>query len=415
MKRIVFSAIITSLLTTTAGAQAVYDTVITNPTYANNVWYSLANDDQATSAANSWDIGLSTSMGAMDELTTAVLFNHKMGTVYEIPDSDPLDFENADTAGLSTWTPLYNSDQTWADGAFNNTSNLGSFDYGWGNYNMSTHGIDANRVFVIKYTSGEYRKLKINSANPSNTYTLVFATLDNATLNTVNVDITAYSAKNFVYYNLISNAIVDREPATANWDLYFHQYPSFDYNPPYTVTGIFQNTGVEVAKVYPVNDPATYMDFSGEEFSPVISTIGYSWKAFNGMSFVVVDSTVFFVQDKAGDVWKVIMTGFGGSSTGKYMFSKELISEAGTEDVKPVLMAVYPNPASDNVTLVLDNATDAIVSLYDMSGTLVYSQNTEAEQLTAKTLSLAGFSNGMYRVVVQTSTSVNTQQLLIQH
>ncbi|MBI3238678.1 MAG: hypothetical protein HYZ43_07570, partial [Flavobacteriia bacterium] len=212
-------------------AQISYDTVTTNPTYANNVWYSLENDDQGSFAANAWELSLSTAMTASNELTTAVWFNHKIGKVYEIPGSDPLDFTNADTTGLSTWIPLYNSDVTWSKGAFNSTTNLGQFDYGWGDYNMTTHGIDANRVFVIAYTNGDFKKLTISSTNTANTYTLVFDNLNNTDLTTEQVDVTPYVSKNFICYNLTTKAIVDREPAAADWDLYFHQYPSFDYDP----------------------------------------------------------------------------------------------------------------------------------------------------------------------------------------
>lgn len=415
MKQLVFSAMISALFTANAGAQVVNDTVTTGQGYANNVWYSLANDDQATAAVNAWDIALSTSMGAADPLTTAVLFNHKLGYVYEIPGSDPADFENADTAGLSTWTPLYNSDETWSDGAFNNTSNLGSFDYGWGTYNMTTHGIEANRIFVIKYNSGAYRKLMISSSNTTGVYTLVFAALDNTEMHTVSVDVASYTSKNFVSYNLLSNEIVDREPASADWDLYFHQYPSFDYNPPYTVSGIFQNAGVQIAKVYPVNDPSTYTDFSTATFQDEINVIGYAWKTFGGMSYVIEDSTVYFVKDKAGDIWKVIMTGFGGSSTGKYMFSKERISEAGLNEQTEMVAQLYPNPANETATLVLDNAGDAQISLYDMSGRMVYTTSTVATQLTAIQLPVSALNSGIYRLVIAAGHSAISRQLSIQH
>src|SRR3990167_3988381 len=178
-------------------AQIVHDTVTTDPTYVNNVWYSLENDDQGSFAANAWDISLATAMGAANE----------------------------DTTGLSTWTPLYNSDESWAAGAFNSTTNLGQFDYGWGDYNMTTHGVDANRIFVIAYTNGDYKKLTISSSNTTNIYTLTFDNLANTDLETEQIDVTAYTSKNFIGYNLTTKAIVDREPASADWDLYFNQYP----------------------------------------------------------------------------------------------------------------------------------------------------------------------------------------------
>jgi hypothetical protein len=414
MKRKLLSAITVCLVYTASQAQ-VNDTVITAPTYANNVWYSLANDDQASSAANSWHIGFSTSMGATDELTTAILFNHKTGTVYEVPGSDPANFATVDSAGLSAWTPLYNSEHYWSLGAFNNTSDLGTFDYGWGNYNMTTHGIDANRVFIVKLAAGGYYKLMISSANTENTYTFVFANLDNSGLTTETIDVTTYASKNFVYYNLETEAIVDREPVSANWDLYFHQFPSFDYNPPYMVTGIFQNAGVQIAKAYPVNNTETYEDFSAETFSDEINTIGYNWKSFTGMAYEIADSTVYFVADKAGEVWKVIMTGFSGSSAGKYMFSKEKISALGIGEQNELFASVYPNPAAEVATIILKNAPDATIAVYNMAGTLVQTTTADAGALAAVTMNTTELANGVYQVVVTSGTAVTAQKLVVQH
>lgn len=415
MRNHLLSVVAASCIFSCSQAQVINDTVTTGATYANNVWYSLANDDQGSAPYNEWHLGLSTSMGANGELTTAVLFNHKLGSVYEVPGSDPSGFAAVDSAGLSTWAPLFNSDQSWAAGAFNNTTNLGNFDYGWGNYNMTTHGIDANRVFIVKLTAGGYFKLKLSSTNTAGTYTLVFDNLDNSDLTTETIDVAGYATKNFVYYNLSTKAIVDREPAASAWDLYFHQYPSSDYNPPYPVSGIFQNLGVQVAKVYPVNNTAAYEEFGMATFSDVISTIGYNWKAFNGMSYAIEDSTVYFVADRSGDVWKLIMTGFGGSSTGKYMFSKEKISAAGVAENNEIFASVYPNPAAAAATIVLKNAPDAQIAVYNMAGMQVAAQTADASGLTPVTLNTAELANGVYQVVIASGTTATTQKLIVQH
>lgn len=414
MKNTLLLALTIGLSCSYAGAQVIHDTVTTGAGYASNVWYSLADDEQGSGAATTWELGLATQMGAMDELTTAVIFNHKIGSVYEIPGSDPTDFGGADSAGLSTWTPLYNSETSWSAGAFNNTGNLGQWDYGWGNYNMQSHGIDANRIFIIQYTTGGYRKLMISSANMLGTYELTFSNLDGSDLNTVTIDVAAYTAKNFVYYNLSSGTIVDREPNTANWDLYFHQYPSFDYDPPYTVAGIFHNVGVQVAQAYPVNDPAAYVDWASETFSDEINTIGYDWKTF-GMGWTIADSTVYFVADKSGEIWKVIFTGFGGSGSGKYMFSKEKISATGIEENSGIFATIYPNPSNDFATVMLKNAPNSSIMVFDLTGKLVSTQTADAAALTAVTVNTAQLSNGAYQVTVVSGSTASTQKLIVQH
>lgn len=405
-----FSGIIT--------AQTVTDTVGTLSGYSQNVWYSMANDNQAAAPVNEWDIALATTVSQSNPLTTALLFNHKRGSLYEIPGSDPADFANADTTGLSTWTPLYNSDTSWSVGAFNATENLGSFDYGWGTYDMATHsGINANRVFVIKYTDGSYKKLIISLTFSSSTYSITFANLDNSDLETEELVFTPYEDKNFVYFSL-TGGITDREPASEDWDVTFMQYPSFDYDPPYIVAGILQNVGVEVAQAYPVNDAATFVDFGSVLFETQMNVIGYDWKSF-GMGWTIADSTIYFVKDKAGSVWKLIMTGFGGSTTGEYIFSKELLSAAALDETTaPLAFGVYPNPANGsavNVYFYASVHSEIQLTLLDVNGKTVLMETLpNAGSLQQQTLSTEQLGAGTYILSAATGNAVQQARIVIQ-
>lgn len=399
-------------------AQSVTDTVVTLSGYSQNVWYSMANDDQATAPVSEWDIALATTISQSNPLTTALLFNHKRGSLYEIPGSDPADFVNADTTGLSTWTPLYNSDTSWSVGAFNATENLGSFDYGWGTYDMATHsGINANRVFVIKYTDGTYKKLMISLTFSSSTYSITYANLDNSDLETEELVFTPYEDKNFVYFSL-TGGITDREPASENWDLTFMQYPSFDYDPPYMVAGILQNVGAEVAQVYPVNDVATYVDFGSEIFETQMNVIGYDWKTF-GMGWTIADSTIYFVKDKVGSVWKLVMTGFGGSSTGEYIFTKELLSAVALDETTtPLAFGVYPNPVLGtivNVYFYNSINSEIQLTLSDLNGKTVFSETLpNAGSLQHQTLSTEQLGAGTYILSATTGNAVQQTRIVIQ-
>jgi len=418
MRNTVLSIALLMVGSQAATAQTVIDTVNTTPAYASNVWYSLENDDQATSLVNNWHIALATDMTPSGELITSALFNHKLGSVYEIPGSNPANFSTVDTTGLSTWAMLENSELSWAAGAFNNTANLGTFDYGWGNYNTTTHGIEANRIFVIKFTAGGYRKLMISSDNVAGNYTVVHSNLDNSDMTTEVIAVSGYATKNFVYYNTITKAVLDREPAKTTWDLYFGQYLTEDQPYPYNlVTGILQNLNVEVAQVYPVNDVAAYTNYQAATFEEEMNVFGWDWKSFNGTAYSVADSTVYFVDDVDGDIWKVVMTGFTGSSQGKYMFSKQkMTSSAGIdENAAGIFASVYPNPSNDVATVILKNAPAATVSIYSMMGTLVSTQSADAQNMTAVQLNTAELANGTYHVVCATGTAVSTQRLVVQH
>lgn len=72
---------------------------------------------------------------------------------------------------------------------------------------------------------------------------------------------------------------------------------------------------------------------------------------------------------------------------------------------------VYPNPAAQDVTINLISGTrEGQVEVYNISGTLVYSGKFED---ATKTISLNGFSNGIYLVKVKTNDNVYSQKLTV--
>lgn len=405
---LVFISAINSL-----NAQAVIDTVTTGPNYVNNIWYSLENGIQSEQINTNWDLALSTTINPSSDLSTTLLFNHKIGQLFEIPGSDPSNFNGLDTTGLSTLLPLFNSDTTWSKGAFNNTPTIGAFDYGWGTYDFVTHtGINSNRIFVIKYNSGTYKKLKIDLSFMSSSYTLTYSNLDNSNSEIEDIPFSSYSTKNFVYFSL-NGGLIDREPISDNWDLTFMQYPSFDYDPPYTVAGIFQNVGVEVAKAYPVNNPSTYENWSSEEFSTRINGIGYDWKTFSG-SWSIADSTVYFVKDKSGSYWKVIMTGFGGSSNGQYIFSKEKLSSASIDVPETSVLGIYPNPANLDFNLITNSNENGIIQILNQQGQIVI-EKAFFEGLNTNYINTSFLASGTYTILISSETNSFIYPIQIQH
>lgn len=416
MKRILFSAVLAGGMLQNASAQAVVsDSVITGPNYANTIWYSLENDEQGTQPSDNWHIALASSVSPTSGLSATVLFNHKMGTVYAIPGSSAANFNAADTAGLSTWAPLYNSDIKWGgEGAFNSIG-AGHPDYGWGDYQANHTGISASRVFVLKLAGNVYKKVTID-LTWANGYTVKYSNLDNSGVETQVVPITPYESKNFVYYSVTANAIVDREPASADWDLTFTQYPTLTMGVKYLVAGILHNQGVQIAKVHPVANPATYTDWSSATFSDNINTIGYNWKNAGQGGVTIEDSLVYFVKAKDGALWKVIMTGFVGASAGKYYFTKQKLSGLSVNELEAeVFMTVYPNPANESVSLVLDNADASDIKIYSLTGSLVYTTSVSGNGLQQIQVPVTEFSNGLYQVVCTSKGKTVTQKLMVQH
>jgi len=162
-------------------------------------------------------------------------------------------------------------------------------------------------LYVIKLSDGSYKQIFIDQKHSvDNIYDFRFANLDGTGEQIVNLDLSMYTDKNFLYYSLVNNQEVDREPLSSSWDLLFTRYYSEDIY--YFVTGVLSNINTQVAEVTGV-DPESAV-FNEGDLSDNISTIGYDWKSFDmsTFSYNVVDSLTYFVKTPAQKVYKLVFT-----------------------------------------------------------------------------------------------------------
>jgi hypothetical protein len=287
--------------------------------YSNEVYYRLSDGLITSVPRNNWDIAFS-----VPPREAAILANTTSGVdlkVYPVASgwtwSDPVD-----TAGFSGWAPLYNSDTTWTEGAFNMNA-TGHPNYGWGEYDMDTHNLSGVALYILKTRAGAYKKILINNKlSALQQYTFQYSDLDGTNEETVHLDL-AGSNKNFVYYSIDSHEEVDREPEADKWDLLFTKYIDKSIN--YTVTGVLQNIDVTAQESTDV-DPASKI-FPSSGFLTNISTIGSDWKIINMDTFqYAIDETrVFYVKDLNGTVYRIKFKTFEGSSTGNLSFDVSII------------------------------------------------------------------------------------------
>jgi hypothetical protein len=421
MKKNLLSFGVCALLATGASAQGITGTVSIGAGYANQKWYSFQNGEVGTAQPkDNWDIafeitGISSAIFANTQKANFAVYK----TPYEIAD-----YAILDTTGISGWATLQNSDTTWTVGAFNRGKDpADAFDMGWGVYDMNTHHVKGDSCFVIKLSATSYKKFKIESL-ASGVYTFEYADLNGANSFTQTIAKTAYTGKNFAYFDLTSNSAIDREPASADWDLTFVRY-SAEIAPGmyYPVVGILQNKGVSVAQVNNVANPQSFVD-TNQVFRTNISTIGHDWKSINIATNVwgIVNDTVYLVRDKAKDIWKVRPIAFGGSADGNYVFSAENLALlttgiAGHAGQAVSQVMIYPNPASgDHTNLIFssDKAQTISVSVIDMNGRTLATESIEAaEGLTTHHLSTAGLSSGVYFISLNAGSYTSIQKLIV--
>ena len=208
-------------------------------------------------------------------------------------------------------------------------------DFGWGVYNSVNHIVTGDSLFIIKTVAGSYKKLHIISRDAvENIWLFIYSDLDGSNLNLFSINGFDYGTKDFVYYSLDSNVLLDREPPTSEWDLLFTRY--FDHTITDTVPGVITNeTHVNVHEVNSGGiDQATYENYEEGSFVPGITTIGTDWQSFNmgTFKFDVSDQAVFFLKKYTGEgqidstYYKIYFTGFGGYSDGSYDFIQKNLS-----------------------------------------------------------------------------------------
>ncbi|MBK6627354.1 MAG: T9SS type A sorting domain-containing protein [Flavobacteriales bacterium] len=382
-------------------------TVSIAPGYADQVWYSLQNGVVGTAPVNNWDLAFE-----IQGFTASVLVNTQKAGVEVVKSPFSIaEWSSVDTTGLSTWPRAHNADTSWSFGALNQGPFADEFDLGWGNYNMITHVVAGDTIFLVHLGSGAWRKLRIDGL-ATGTYTFTHANIDGSNELTGQINKAAYSTKNFAYWDLEANALVDREPANDAWDLTFVKYVSF-IPQPYGVTGVLQNKGIEAARVAGV--PPADADWTTAAYSGHINTIGFDWKRFDMQTFqwVIEDSLSYFVKDQLGGVWHLVFTGFGGSTSGTMDFTQEFVSATGLaeNDLAPELRT-WPNPSLDGrVTIDAGDARVLGLDVLDAAGRVVRSR--DAVNLTPFTLDLHGLGAGMYTLRLTTDRGPAVARVLL--
>ena len=355
----------------------------------------------------------------------SILANNGYGVeVYTYPNGAIADWASLDTTGLSTWAPMYNSTEDLYDGAFlRNMDYENAFDQGWGVYNMATHIIEGDSLFVIKTVAGDYKKLAIVEANPnstSNTWNFKFANLDGSDEQVVDFGADQYKDMNYIHYSIDNYEFLNREPNSTDWQLLFTKY--FDYSIPYYVSGVQINSEyVTVQQIDEVNQ-VDFEDYVEADFKSNLSEIGSDWKEFDMASFTytVEEQRVYFAKvmnETATDstYWKLYFTAFGGSSDGVYSFTQKNITD-GTfvNELEGVaLFQLYPNPVNTMLHLVTDLQTTMDVAIYDISGKLVYNQEIK-RGFNQEEINISELKSGVYNLSISTDKGMTSQKFIKQ-
>jgi hypothetical protein len=403
-------------LPATAQESLVSDTVTMAAQYADEIYYSMEFGKAKTGPRNTWDIAFRTT-----KMSSSILTNDGAGVIlYTYPMADTSGWMSIDTNGMSSWTPMYNDPNDWENGSFSRNA-TGHPDYGWGIYNMVTHKITGDSLFIIKLRDGSLRKLWIEMKDaPENIYQFRYANLDNSGEQQILQDFDDYTAMDFMGFSIETNELVPYQPALDSWDILFTKYMSVqDDGSPYPVTGVLSNQDVKTKNFHPV--ALDYTNYSPGTWDSTRSSIGWNWKVFdmNTFTYLIVDSSVYFISDRNGHIFKLYFTGFAGSSTGIVTFMKEQMTGMGfgPQDAGTMQCAVNPNPVRERINLYMTGTPgeELTIMLTDLMGRQLRADHPGklAEGLNVFTVDVTGINPGTYFVTVLTATTRTATKVII--
>lgn len=415
-----------TLIAINVNSQSVNDSISMNTGYTNQVFYSLDNGEVANINNNDWELGFS--MYGQGAAGSAIILNEATATLWAYP-GDTADWNSFDTSNYVSWEQLLNTDTSWTNGAFNvHRGAAGPLDLGWGVLNpLNNYWTFGDSLYLAKLSDNSFRKLWIVSLK-SGIWEYKYANIDGSNEKSFTITKSSYPNRNFVYHSMLTDQIIDREPGNTTWDIMFAKHVDYlEPNPIFPsglyqgVTSVFNNRDVWSAKANEIDSSTAATSVTPQTtFNQNITNIGREWKKFkSAIGWTVYDSIAYFVYDNdSTDYYRLVFTGFGGSSTGKAYFNTELLATVSiaTYDNQAVNFTVYPNPATENITLLMDyfESADMNISIMDLSGKLVYNNSLQLTNgVNQKTINITQLKSGIYILSLKNDQINTTQKLIV--
>lgn len=368
------------------------------------VFYSFQNGEVRSESNTNWDMSFE-----ITGFASGIHINAQAGCEVFVSPFTVDQWASFDSTGMGSWEQSHNGHESWSEGAFN-TNLTSEFDLGWGTYDINSHAVKGDTVYLLKTRNDVWKKIYIKSL-ASSKYTIVYADVDGSNEMEKVIDKGDYSAANFAYFDFATGMDLNREPAKTDWDIVFTKYVlPIPAGPDVLYYGV---SGVKINKNYE-NVQREGVDVMSDDTSTLVwntnvSEIGSDWKTFNRNTNVydITADNSYFVRTATGAVWKIYFTKFEGMGSGTFWFNtKNIRGAASLREITENVNVIYPNPVSSSFSVQTESAI-AQVQLIDIEGRVIGNWSDVQE-----VYDISNVANGTYFVLISTDqgTSVNRIQ-----
>lgn len=442
LKSLLFLGLAASTLTTTNAQTWVTDSVEMGSTvgksYPVDIYYSFKNGTAKRDTNTKWHLAFGMIPQFGPSAKAPIIANHVQADVmvYSLNKTAASFGALTFPADTQNKVALINSDTSWNYGAMNmNADASNPFDYGWGKYSMTSHFVEGDSLYMVKANGVAYQVLvQQYKSTPMDSiqYIVRIANIDGTNDRTLRIyRKNGFTDRNFAYLNLATDAITDREPARAAWDVLFTRYRETvtqgSITASYPVMTVLSNYNVYASEVVALNPDTT--GFMAKTYGSAINIIGSDWKTPPPPSWVVRDSCNYFIKTKnTNEYYQLHFLQFSGSSgnpsflPGKIIFEKRKLGDVlSVTNVNTAVTAytIAPNPAVNETNIMLDaKQADAntVIFVTDLSGKVVERHNVKLNAgVNAYRINTAAYNNGIYMITIASGEFKATQKLVVQH
>jgi hypothetical protein len=419
---------LTLSLANTATAQTwLNDSVTMGVNKVNDVYYSCANGTVKTENNLNWILAFS-----MGSQTAGVWANQatSAGVTVLNPHKSAASWASISLADTATSTLQLNGETSWGTGALNVNKNPGAqFDFGWGTYDLASHNVYGDSIFIIG-KGGQFYKFIVDSLDgTTQTYYTRIAglTMPFPTISNVFAKGTKYAKSNMMHITL-APGLKDtlRDPDNTSYEMIFTKYMGLTSlqgggSAIYPLVGVLTNSKISSTAVANPNFDTVLgaTGIAGLTFTKAINNIGAAWKIFDGTTYSIAPDLSYVVKGTAADsnnYYQIKFTDYV-SANGLIKFAKRKINfPAAVNTINNITstMVIAPNPVANNATVILEStqANTANMQILNTQGQVLYNAPiTVNAALNAYNINTSAWATGQYFVTIIGSNIKVTQAI----